>query len=224
MRNGSGTYPHEKVLLSRGLRPEVEEPCARVRAVSRSLARRTGTTLRRRVVSPGGNRDHGKSRFPSGKPVRPARPFAEPALQAPDSARLPAPRRFYAIKKVFKDAIYPSDIGCYTLGSSRCRRHHHLHGSVDHGRERHCGSGEKRDVVCTIGDSTFLHTGIQGLMNAVYNGANMTVVILDNRITAMTGHQPNPNSGQPPAVSRRPVPLMPSAVPAGLLCRDGRSL
>jgi indolepyruvate ferredoxin oxidoreductase alpha subunit len=57
-------------------------------------------------------------------------------------------------------------------------------------------SGEPRDVVCTIGDSTFLHTGIQGLLNAVYNGANMTVVILDNRITAMTGHQPNPNTGQ----------------------------
>jgi len=51
------------------------------------------------------------------------------------------------------------------------------------------------EVVCTIGDSTFLHTGVQGLMNAVYNGANMTVVILDNRITAMTGHQPNPNTG-----------------------------
>jgi indolepyruvate ferredoxin oxidoreductase alpha subunit len=56
-------------------------------------------------------------------------------------------------------------------------------------------SGEPRDVICTIGDSTFLHTGIQGLLNAVYNHANMTVVILDNRITAMTGHQPNPNSG-----------------------------
>ena len=56
-------------------------------------------------------------------------------------------------------------------------------------------AGEKRDIVCTIGDSTFLHTGIQGLINAVYNGANITVVILDNRITAMTGHQPNPTTG-----------------------------
>jgi indolepyruvate ferredoxin oxidoreductase alpha subunit len=68
-------------------------------------------------------------------------------------------------------------------------------------------SGEPRDVVCTIGDSTFLHTGIPGLLNAVYNGANITVVILDNRITAMTGHQPNPNTGvtacgvESPAVS-----------------------
>jgi len=104
---------------------------------------------------------------------------------------------FYAIKKVFKEsAIYPSDIGCYTLGLQL--------GAVDTticmGASITVGSGiahsgEPRDVVSTIGDSTFLHTGIQGLMNAVYNGANMTVVILDNRITAMTGHQPNPNTG-----------------------------
>jgi indolepyruvate ferredoxin oxidoreductase alpha subunit len=104
---------------------------------------------------------------------------------------------FYAIKKVFKDAaIYPSDIGCYTLGiqlgvvdTTICMGASITVGSgIAH-------SGEPRDVVSTIGDSTFLHTGIQGLMNAVYNGANMTVVILDNRITAMTGHQPNPNTG-----------------------------
>jgi len=105
---------------------------------------------------------------------------------------------FYAMKKVFKEsAIYPSDIGCYTLGlqlgvvdTTICMGASITVGSgIAH-------SGEKRDVVCTIGDSTFLHTGIQGLLNAVYNGANMTVVILDNRITAMTGHQPNPNSGR----------------------------
>ena len=103
---------------------------------------------------------------------------------------------FYAMKKVFKDGIFPSDIGCYTLGIQL--------GTVDTticmGASITVGSGiaqsgETRPVVCTIGDSTFLHTGIQGLLNAVYNGAAMTVVILDNRITAMTGHQPNPNTG-----------------------------
>jgi indolepyruvate ferredoxin oxidoreductase alpha subunit len=104
---------------------------------------------------------------------------------------------FYAMKRVFgESAIYPSDIGCYTLGLQL--------GAVDTticmGASITVGSGiahsdASHDVVCTIGDSTFLHTGIQGLMNAVYNGANMTVVILDNRITAMTGHQPNPNTG-----------------------------
>ena len=103
---------------------------------------------------------------------------------------------FYAIKRVYKDAIYPSDIGCYTLGlqlgvvdTTICMG---ASITVASGINR---SGEPRDVICTIGDSTFLHTGIQGLLNAVYNGADITVVILDNRITAMTGHQPNPNTG-----------------------------
>ena len=104
---------------------------------------------------------------------------------------------FYAMKRVFRDGIYPSDIGCYTLGLQL--------GAVDTticmGASITVGSGishagDERDVVCTIGDSTFLHTGIPGLLNAVYNGARMTVVILDNRITAMTGHQPNPASGE----------------------------
>ena len=102
---------------------------------------------------------------------------------------------FYSMKKIFKDGIFPSDIGCYTLGLQL--------GAVDtticmgasitvaSGINR---SGEERDVICTIGDSTFLHTGINGLINAVYNGADIVVVILDNRITAMTGHQPNPNT------------------------------
>ncbi|MDD1677385.1 MAG: indolepyruvate ferredoxin oxidoreductase subunit alpha [Methanomicrobiales archaeon] len=104
---------------------------------------------------------------------------------------------FYAIKKVFRDAVYPSDIGCYTLGlqlgvvdTTICMGASITVASgINH-------SGDERDVVCTIGDSTFLHTGICGLLNAAYNGADMTVVILDNRVTAMTGHQPNPMSGK----------------------------
>lgn len=103
---------------------------------------------------------------------------------------------FYAMKKVFKDGIFPSDIGCYTLGLQL--------GAVDTticmGASITVGSGiahsvEGAEVVSTIGDSTFLHTGVNGLINAVYNNANQTVIILDNRITAMTGHQPNPNTG-----------------------------
>jgi indolepyruvate ferredoxin oxidoreductase alpha subunit len=67
-------------------------------------------------------------------------------------------------------------------------------------------AGETHPVVATIGDSTFLHTGIQGLLNAVYNGADMTLVILDNRITAMTGHQPNPCTGET-AMGEPSVPI-----------------
>ncbi len=104
---------------------------------------------------------------------------------------------FYAMKRVFgKDAIYPGDIGCYTLGIQM--------GTVDtcvcmgasitvsSGLYR---SGDDRDIVCTIGDSTFLHAGIPGLINAVYNKSNIVVVILDNGTTAMTGHQPHPGTG-----------------------------
>lgn len=104
---------------------------------------------------------------------------------------------FYAMRKVFgKEAIYPSDIGCYTLGIQM--------GTVDtcvcmgasitisSGLYK---SGDNRDIVCSIGDSTFLHTGIPGLINAVYNKSNIVVVILDNGTTAMTGHQPHPGTG-----------------------------
>ncbi|WNY25846.1 indolepyruvate ferredoxin oxidoreductase subunit alpha [Methanolapillus millepedarum] len=104
---------------------------------------------------------------------------------------------FQVIKDVFgKNAVFPSDIGCYTLG---------IHsGAVDTticmGASISMSSGmsaagEKKSICCTIGDSTFLHTGVNSLMNAVYNKSNITVAILDNRITAMTGHQPNPNVG-----------------------------
>jgi indolepyruvate ferredoxin oxidoreductase alpha subunit len=103
---------------------------------------------------------------------------------------------FYAMKKVWRDAVYPSDIGCYTLGlqlgvvdTTICMGSAPSLGSgINH-------AGDPREVVATIGDSTFLHSGIPGLLNAVYNGAEMTLVILDNRTTAMTGHQPNPVSG-----------------------------
>jgi indolepyruvate ferredoxin oxidoreductase alpha subunit len=103
---------------------------------------------------------------------------------------------FYAMKKVWRDAVYPSDIGCYTLGlqlgvvdTTICMGSAPSLGSgINH-------AGEPREVVASIGDSTFLHSGIPGLLNAVYNGAEMTLVILDNRTTAMTGHQPNPVSG-----------------------------
>ncbi len=104
---------------------------------------------------------------------------------------------FYAMKSVFKDeSIFASDIGCYTLGTQL--------GAVDTcvcmGASITIASGLSHSgidnkIACTIGDSTFLHTGIPGLINAVYNKANITVVILDNRTTAMTGHQQNPATG-----------------------------
>lgn len=93
------------------------------------------------------------------------------------------------------------DIGCYTLGflpplssmdSCVCMG---ASITVAHGMVKALGPGSHDKVVSVIGDSTFMHTGINGLMNSVYNNSAATTIILDNRITAMTGQQHNPASG-----------------------------
>lgn len=104
---------------------------------------------------------------------------------------------FYSMKKVFgKDAIYPSDIGCYTLGiqSGTVETTLCMGSSISVASGLY-HAGEKRPICCSIGDSTFFHSGMNSLLNAIVNKANITVTILDNRITAMTGHQPNPGVG-----------------------------
>jgi len=104
---------------------------------------------------------------------------------------------FYSMKKVFgNDAIYPSDIGCYTLGiqSGTVETTLCMGSSISVASGLY-HSGEKRPICCSIGDSTFFHSGMNSLLNAIVNKANITVTILDNRITAMTGHQPNPGVG-----------------------------
>lgn len=104
---------------------------------------------------------------------------------------------FYAIRKALPDGIYPSDIGCYTLGLnlqavdtvlcmgaaiSQAAGFYHAYKM----------KGDVPPIVATIGDSTFYHTGIPALINAVHNAARFILVILDNSTTAMTGNQPTP--------------------------------
>jgi len=102
---------------------------------------------------------------------------------------------YFAIKKVFrpKKSIYPSDIGCYTLGINLdaidtvlC-----MGGSVSmaHG---FAIADKNKTVIATIGDSTFFHSGTAPLINAVYQKAKFILVILDNSTTAMTGRQTTP--------------------------------
>jgi indolepyruvate ferredoxin oxidoreductase alpha subunit len=103
---------------------------------------------------------------------------------------------YYAVKKAAEGlgAIYPTDIGCYTLGVlpplSTADFLLCMGSSVGTG----CGFSTTTDkkVISFIGDSTFFHSGIPGLINAVFNNHNFTLVILDNSTTAMTGHQPHP--------------------------------
>jgi indolepyruvate ferredoxin oxidoreductase alpha subunit len=108
---------------------------------------------------------------------------------------------FYAIKETFPNGIFPSDIGCYTLGLNL--------GAVD---ACHCmgagisqaagfyrafaaGGAEFPTIVATIGDSTFFHAGVPALLNAAFHQARFLLVILDNATAAMTGHQPTPQVG-----------------------------
>lgn len=102
---------------------------------------------------------------------------------------------YYAVRQVFGDeAVYSSDIGCYTLGLlpplSAADFLICMGSSVSAGSGFAKASG--KTVLGFIGDSTFFHSGITGLVNAVFNKHNLLLVILDNRTTAMTGHQPHP--------------------------------
>ncbi len=93
------------------------------------------------------------------------------------------------------------DIGCYTLGSAipLCALDSTLcmGASVSglHGFNKAAKGEADHNTVCVIGDSTFMHSGMTGLANIAYNGSNATVIILDNSITGMTGHQQNPTTG-----------------------------
>jgi indolepyruvate ferredoxin oxidoreductase alpha subunit len=94
------------------------------------------------------------------------------------------------------------DIGCYTLGAlppfSAMDTCVDMGASVTVGQGIEIAEGDahQRDTVAVIGDSTFAHSGITGLINAAYNGRHGLVIVLDNGTTAMTGMQPNPFSGQ----------------------------
>ncbi len=107
---------------------------------------------------------------------------------------------FFALKKAFPNGIFPSDIGCYTLGMNMesvdtC---HDMGAAITFASGLYQAfhqDGKEIPIISTIGDSTFYHSGAPGLLNAVYNGSRFILVILDNSITAMTGMQPTPESG-----------------------------
>jgi indolepyruvate ferredoxin oxidoreductase alpha subunit len=106
---------------------------------------------------------------------------------------------FYALNQL--KAYVTGDIGCYTLGflpplsaMDTCVCMGASIGTAT-GITKVLAPDEQKKIVAVIGDSTFLHSGITGLLDMVYNNAPATVVILDNRITAMTGRQENPASG-----------------------------
>jgi len=107
---------------------------------------------------------------------------------------------FFALKKL--EAVVSGDIGCYTLAALPPLQTMDLcvcmGASVGaaHGFEKALGIEGKDKAVAVIGESTFLHSGVTGLMNIVYNRGCATVVLLDNGTTAMTGAQENPSTGR----------------------------
>ena len=132
---------------------------------------------------------------PEGKALEAAIPARPPVM----CAGCPHRGLYYTLKKLKLNVI--GDIGCYTLGavaplnavdSVIC-----MGASVSgiHGfNKAHNGAMEK-NTVAVIGDSTFMHSGMTGLVNIAYNDSHSTVIILDNSITGMTGHQQNPTTG-----------------------------
>lgn len=204
---------HKRVLVVEELEPYLEE---HVRSVAKDespetevLGKRQGLFPRyyemnvRRIVTgtakalglkPPFDFDELDEKFNSVKPLIPPRP---PVL----CPGCPHRASYYEIKVATRGkephVIYPNDIGCYTLAvqpplemADSCLCMGSSLGTA-------CGFSQATDdtIVATIGDSTFFHAGIPGLINAVYNQHPFVLVVLDNRATAMTGMQPHPGTG-----------------------------
>jgi len=140
-----------------------------------------------------------KARMEGSEPRTLDQKFAEGLPARPPVLCPGCPHRgiFYALGK--HDVVVSGDIGCYSLGAFKpldrmdiilC-----MGGGVSmaHGFDK---AGDKREVVGVVGDSTFFHSGITGLIDIVYNKGSSTIIVLDNRTTAMTGHQDHPGTGR----------------------------
>ena len=133
---------------------------------------------------------------PAGTKLDTAIPVRPPIM----CAGCPHRGMFYALNKL-KVTVF-GDIGCYTLGSvaplsamdvTLCMG---ASFSGLHGWNKAGGAENEKKSVAVIGDSTFMHSGMTGLATIAYNQSNSTVIVLDNSITGMTGHQQNPTTGK----------------------------
>ncbi|MBQ7714014.1 MAG: indolepyruvate ferredoxin oxidoreductase subunit alpha [Oscillospiraceae bacterium] len=136
-----------------------------------------------------------------GLSVHTGKALGEPLPPRPPAMCAGCPHRglFYTLSK--NKCTVLGDIGCYTLGAAPPL------GAIDmtlcmgasvsgvHGYNKALGAESEKRTVAVIGDSTFMHSGMTGLANIAYNRSNSTVIILDNSITGMTGHQQNPTTG-----------------------------
>lgn len=139
----------------------------------------------------------GNGQEEAGGMEQPELPVRPPVL----CAGCPHRASFYAVKKAMKEkkAVFSGDIGCYTLGNAKpldmvdtclC-----MGAGVTIAQGLHVIEPDAVNFAF-IGDSTFFASGITGVVNAVYNGNDIVLVVLDNSTTAMTGHQPHPGTGR----------------------------
>ena len=141
-----------------------------------------------------------------GEPAAPPPPYpaVTPFPRPPTlCAACPHSGMYYVLSRLRKKVFISGDIGCYTLGAGP--PWNALDTTISMGASMGIALGldkarseadRSKAIVAVIGDSTFLHMGMQGLLNIVYHQGNVTVIILDNRTTAMTGGQDNPGSGR----------------------------
>ena len=120
---------------------------------------------------------------------------------------------FYTLGRFKNQINVTTDIGCYTLGMAPPLSVGDTIICMGAGISAGIGfdrvnrmAGRDKKVFGVVGDSTFFHSGMTGLVNAVYNKSEMVIVILDNRITAMTGHQENPGTGK--SISGMEAPII----------------
>lgn len=184
---------YDKVFVVEELDPVIEDHCKALgikvcgKELFTLLGEYTPSMIRKAVL---GTADTEVEEVKETIPVRP------PVM----CAGCPHRGTFYVLKKL--GLVVSGDIGCYTLGATLPLQ------SVDtticmgasvsaaHGMAKAQGAEFNKKLVSVIGDSTFMHSGITGLVDIVYNKGNNTVIILDNSITGMTGHQENPTTGR----------------------------
>jgi indolepyruvate ferredoxin oxidoreductase, alpha subunit len=195
----------KEVIIVEELEPFLEDQVLRIKAMNNLdvpvIGKRSGHLPREYEYSPDVMQRLSKI-VKMDKPAVPLKPVDVKLPARPPTLCAGCPHRgiFAATRKAAgkQDVIHSSDIGCYTLGIAPpfnaadyiiC-----MGGGV--GSAGGFSAATDQKTVAFIGDSTFFHSGIAPLMSAKFNGHKFTTVILDNRTTAMTGHQPNPGTGR----------------------------
>ena len=207
---------HERVLVLEETDPVIE---LQLRNGEKVHGRMTGAVPRAGELLPEVVEDSIRSFLKLEPAIRP-RPSQAGGRRPTLCAGCPHRAAFFALKKVFSKGIYPGDIGCYTLGLNLgavdtvlC-----MGASISQAAgfyHAYRGKGESMPpIAATIGDSTFFHSGIPALLNAVTQGARFALVVMDNSTTAMTGHQPTPAAGRTLSGETVPAVSIPELVRA----------